>query len=187
MIPDEQVVQEDRIRRLLLGAEEARGDASSAELEQGLSPESAQKLSRMRRAVELLHSVAQKSSAEYALQGKSSETLTALVGKSDEPNSDSFEFRPSNRYQLISRLGQGGFGVVFLARDQHLNRNVALKMPRPDVLLTKSMVQRFLREARNVAKLDHPNIVPVLATDETALMPSIVYPYCSGPTLATWL
>ncbi|MDX1930362.1 MAG: WD40 repeat domain-containing serine/threonine-protein kinase, partial [Pirellulaceae bacterium] len=34
---------------------------------------------------------------------------------------------------------------------------------------------------------DHPNIVPVLATDETALMPSIVYPYCSGPTLATWL
>ncbi len=97
------------------------------------------------------------------------------------------EFRPSSRYQLISHLGQGGFGVVFLARDQHLNRNVALKMPRPDVLLTKSMVQRFLREARNVAKLDHPNIVPVLATDETALMPSIVYPYCSGPTLGQWL
>jgi len=106
---------------------------------------------------------------------------------SDTSAVDFSEFRPSNRYQLISRLGQGGFGVVFLAHDQHLNRNVALKMPRPDVLLTKSMIQRFLREARNVAKLDHPNIVPVLATDETALMPSIVYPYCSGPTLGEWL
>lgn len=106
------------------------------------------------------------------------------AGKSVE---DDTEFRPSNRYQLISRLGQGGFGIVFLARDQQLNRNVALKMPRPDLLLTKSMVQRFLREARNVAKLDHPNIVPVLATDETAFMPSIVYPYCSGPTLGAWL
>lgn len=109
------------------------------------------------------------------------------VKVSDALLGDISEFRPSSRYQLLSRLGQGGFGVVFLARDQHLNRNVALKMPRPDVLLTKSMVQRFLREARNAAKLDHPNIVPVLATDETALMPSIVYPYCSGPTLGLWL
>jgi eukaryotic-like serine/threonine-protein kinase len=112
---------------------------------------------------------------------------SATFKTSDEAGEGNFEFRPSKRYQLITRLGQGGFGVVFLARDQHLNRNVALKMPRPDVLLTKSMVQRFLREARNVAKLDHPNIVPVLATDETALMPSIVYTYCSGPTLGMWL
>ena len=185
MIPDEKVVQEDRVRKLLLGAEEPLGEASAAELEQALSPESSQKLSRMRRAVELLHSVAAKQAA--VRQGENPDDSSALAGSLDSPASDRFEFRPSNRYQLISRLGQGGFGVVFLARDQHLNRNVALKMPRPDVLLTKSMIQRFLREARNVAKLDHPNIVPVLATDETALMPSIVYPYCSGPTLATWL
>ena len=186
MIPDEQVVQEDRVRRLLLSAEEPLGEASSAELEKALSPESSYKLSRMRRAVELLHSVTAKHAEAKSSPGENTDDLSLLAVGLDAA-SDSFEFRPSNRYQLVSRLGQGGFGVVFLARDQHLNRNVALKMPRPDVLLTKSMVQRFLREARNVAKLDHPNIVPVLATDETALMPSIVYPYCSGPTLASWL
>ncbi len=49
------------------------------------------------------------------------------------------------------------------------------------------MVARFLREAQHVAQLDHPNIIPVLATDETAPLPFIVYHYCHGPTLAQWL
>jgi eukaryotic-like serine/threonine-protein kinase len=140
------------------------------------------KLPGLLRAVEPLNPPADTSTAVGSAGIQNDSQVDA-----SESASENCEFRPSSRYQLISRLGQGGFGVVFLARDQHLNRNVALKMPRPDVLLTKSMVQRFLREARNVAKLDHPNIVPVLATDETALMPSIVYPYCSGPNLGAWL
>lgn len=175
MIPNDQLAQEDRIRRLLFSIEEPLDAVTSIELEQTLSPESSLKLSKMRRAVAMLNAAA------------SSPLGKATRAVSSDADGAHTEFRPSSRYQLISRLGQGGFGVVFLARDQHLSRNVALKMPRPDVLLTKSMVQRFLREARNVAKLDHPNIVPVLATDETALMPSIVYPYCSGPTLGMWL
>ena len=118
---------------------------------------------------------------------ESGEEQATTVHQTSAEAGELAEFRPSNRYELISRVGQGGFGVVYLAYDQQLKRNVALKMPRPDVLLTKSMAQRFLREARNVAKLDHPNIVPVLATDETSQMPAIVYPFCSGPTLALWL
>ncbi len=55
------------------------------------------------------------------------------------------------------------------------------------MLLTKRMVARFLREAQHVAQLDHPNIIPVLGTDETAPLPFIVYHYCHGPTLAQWL
>ena len=92
-----------------------------------------------------------------------------------------------SRYRLIRKVGQGGFGVVFLAEDMLLKRQVAIKVPRPDLLLTNVAVQRLLREAQNVAKLDHPNIVPILATEETSTLPSIIFPYCEGPNLEQWL
>ncbi len=92
----------------------------------------------------------------------------------------------TGRFKLIRRLGKGGFGVVFLALDRKLNRQVALKVPRSDVLLTKGTVNRLMREALNAAKLDHPNIIPVLETDDSMGVPSIVYHYCDGPTLSQW-
>ena len=76
---------------------------------------------------------------------------------------------------------------MILALDKQLRCNVALKVPRPDVLLTKSLVKRFLREAQNVARLSHPNIVPLLGTDDSSDIPAIVYYYCEGPTLAQWI
>jgi serine/threonine protein kinase/WD40 repeat protein len=92
-----------------------------------------------------------------------------------------------SRYRLLRKVGQGGFGVVFLAEDMLLKRQVAIKVPRPDLLLTSAAVQRLLREAQNVAKLDHPNIVPILATEETSTLPSIIFPFCDGPNLEQWL
>ena len=97
------------------------------------------------------------------------------------------EFTLPPRYEVVSGLGQGGFGLVVLAVDKHLKRQVAIKVPKADVLLTKRMVARFLREAQHVAQLNHPNIIPVLGTDETATLPFIVYHYCHGSTLAQWL
>ena len=65
------------------------------------------------------------------------------------------------RYELEEVIGQGAFGVVHRARDTMLNREVALKRPRPGTMETAEAVGRFLHEARSAAFLRHPHIVPV--------------------------
>ena len=70
------------------------------------------------------------------------------------------------RFQVLRELGSGGFGFVVHARDQLLGRDVALKMPLPERCPQSGDVHRFLREARAVARLDHPNIVRVFEAGE---------------------
>ena len=65
------------------------------------------------------------------------------------------------RYNLLRRLGKGGFGEVFLAYDEDLDRPVAIKIPRPDRVSCPQDIEAYLEEARIVANLDHPHIVPV--------------------------
>jgi eukaryotic-like serine/threonine-protein kinase len=65
------------------------------------------------------------------------------------------------RYRIIHRLGQGGFGRVYLAHDDDLDRPVAIKVPNPERITRAEDVEAFLVEARILAKLDHPHIVPV--------------------------
>ena len=65
------------------------------------------------------------------------------------------------RYRVIRQLGQGGFGRVYLARDDELDRLVAVKVPNPERITQPEDVEAFLAEARILARLDHPNIVPV--------------------------
>ena len=65
------------------------------------------------------------------------------------------------RYRIIRRLGQGGFGRVYLAHDDDLDRQVAIKVPSPERMSRPEDVEAFLVEARVLARLDHPNIVPV--------------------------
>jgi serine/threonine protein kinase/formylglycine-generating enzyme required for sulfatase activity len=65
------------------------------------------------------------------------------------------------RYRIIRQLGQGGFGRVYLAHDDDLDRPVAIKVPSPERIARSEDVEAFLVEARILAKLDHPNIVPV--------------------------
>ena len=64
-------------------------------------------------------------------------------------------------YVVERALGEGGFAVVFLVRDLALKRNLAVKVLSPDVITSKSMLERFRREAETVAQLSHPHIVPV--------------------------
>ncbi len=66
----------------------------------------------------------------------------------------------SDRYEIVSELGRGGMGVVYLARDPRLNREVAVKIL-PTALLTPATEERFQREAELVAQMDHPAIVPI--------------------------
>jgi eukaryotic-like serine/threonine-protein kinase len=65
------------------------------------------------------------------------------------------------RYRIIRRLGQGGFGRVYLAHDDDLDRAVAIKVPNPERITRAEDAEAFLIEARILAKLEHPHIVPV--------------------------
>ncbi|HEY4321665.1 MAG TPA: serine/threonine-protein kinase [Gemmatimonadales bacterium] len=64
-------------------------------------------------------------------------------------------------YELLSTLGQGGFGRVYRVRDLHLEREVALKVLHPDLTQDAVVVERFRREAQLAARLTHPNIVKI--------------------------
>jgi WD40 repeat protein/serine/threonine protein kinase len=91
------------------------------------------------------------------------------------------------RFEVQRVLGQGGCGVVFLARDPALNRLVALKIPRPEVLLTPEVRQRFIREGRAAGCLDHPNLLPVFEAGEVGAICYLASAYCPGITLKDWL
>ena len=90
-------------------------------------------------------------------------------------------------YEIVNELGSGGFGVVFLARDRRSGSMVALKLPMPHVLMSRSALGRFLREGRVGATLEHPGIVKVLETGEAGRIYYIASEYVPGPTLAQWL
>ena len=72
-------------------------------------------------------------------------------------------------YRIIEQLGQGGMATVFKAYHPNLDRYVAIKVLHPAFKQDPQFLERFQREARVVAKLDHPNIVPVSALSNTTL------------------
>jgi len=65
------------------------------------------------------------------------------------------------RYQIVGELGKGSMGVVYKAYDPQIDRTIALKVLRPDRVTSKAFVERFLKEARAIGRLSHPNIVTV--------------------------
>src|SRR5215207_1977984 len=72
----------------------------------------------------------------------------------------------AGHYTVERLLGQGGMGAVYLGRDVTLDRPVAIKVINPDVAASEMLRDRFLQEARSVAKLRHPNIVSVYSAGE---------------------
>ncbi len=70
------------------------------------------------------------------------------------------------RYEIIRELGRGSMGMVYLAHDPNINREVALKILRPDRVESADFVQRFLKEARAIGRLAHNNIVTVYDVGE---------------------
>src|SRR5262245_395327 len=78
------------------------------------------------------------------------------------------------RYCVERLLGEGGFGRVYLAHDEQLQRPVAIKVPHAHLVAQAGDAEAYLAEARTVASLDHPNIVPVFDVGSTELFPCYV-------------
>ncbi len=87
------------------------------------------------------------------------------------------------RYRIVGRLGQGGMARVFLAQDESLHRQVAVKVLADRHSDDPHFIERFQREARAAARLNHPNIVQVYDQSQTAGMSYIVQEYVEGETL----
>ncbi len=87
-------------------------------------------------------------------------------------------------FTLLSSLGKGGMGEVFLARDNRLGRNVALKFLAEEFCSQKDHVTRFVREARAASSLNHPNVCTIHEISDSAPRPFIAMEYVEGETLA---
>ncbi|APH01274.1 hypothetical protein ASJ30_06715 [Janibacter indicus] len=86
------------------------------------------------------------------------------------------------RYRVLRHLADGGMATVLLATDTRLDREVALKVMRPDLAADETFVSRFRREARSAARLSHPNVVPVFDQGEDGGQVFLAMEYVEGRT-----
>ncbi len=90
------------------------------------------------------------------------------------------------RYELRKEIGRGGYGVVYLAYDSQLSRQVAIKIARPEMVADLEGIERFRKESRAAAMLDHPGIIPVFDCGEDDHVHYYVMPYLDCDNLAKW-
>lgn len=130
--------------------------------------------------------------AETVLTSSSSAEVAVANEKGTEQDSDELPFlSPSTRadslgrighYEVLQVLGKGGFGIVFRAFDEALQRVVALKVLAPTIAATSPARKRFLREAQSSARIRHENVVQVYAVQELPV-PYLVMEFIAGETL----
>ncbi len=104
-----------------------------------------------------------------------------------QPSSGAIPPAPARlgRFVIQKEVGRGGFGIVYLAIDEVLNRSVALKIPRDP--LDDVTRDRFVREAAAAAVLEHPGLVPVYEAGEIDGICYMATAFCDGGTLADWI
>jgi serine/threonine protein kinase/predicted RNA-binding Zn-ribbon protein involved in translation (DUF1610 family) len=105
--------------------------------------------------------------------------LTDFLAPTQNPD----ELGRLGKYRILKVLGHGGMGAVFLGEDATLGRKVAIKVMLPHLAQSRSSQQRFLREAKTAATLEHDNIVPIFHVDEDRGAPYIVMPLLKGQPL----
>ena len=124
---------------------------------------------------------------------KQKSSSSDLAGAPDGCDANADTAEPADRarrqikqFELQSILGHGGFGIVWRAKDKRLQRDVAIKVPRPDRLAPSDRTL-FLREARAAAKLHHPHIIAIHEVGEYESQIYIVSELVEGVSLKTWL
>ncbi|MGE0538505.1 MAG: protein kinase, partial [Pirellulales bacterium] len=98
--------------------------------------------------------------------GDTSESRTGATRVRSLPEANPLEER-IGRFRILKTLGTGGFGAVYRAHDEQLDREVAIKVPRPGTLGSESSIARFLDESRLAARLKHPGIVTIYDAGRT--------------------
>ncbi len=88
-----------------------------------------------------------------------------------------------SHYQILEKLGEGGMGVVYKARDLRLDRFVCIKILRPEQLKDESRKQRFIQEAKSASSLNHPNIITIHEIDQADGIDFMVMEFVAGKTL----
>jgi serine/threonine protein kinase len=89
----------------------------------------------------------------------------------------------AGEYRIERMLGRGGMGMVFLAQDLTLEREVAIKVLPPDFSSDPQVIKRFQQEAKTAAKLDHPNIIPIYRVESAEGLNFFVMKFISGTSL----
>jgi serine/threonine protein kinase/predicted RNA-binding Zn-ribbon protein involved in translation (DUF1610 family) len=145
--------------------------------------------------LELLESAPARRDAGVAPTHPPSEKPDATIGVNPDDGHDSSlteflappqaddELGRLGAFRILKILGHGGMGVVFLGEDARLSRKVAIKAMLPHLAQSKSSRQRFLREARAAAALEHDHIVPIFHVGEDRGAPYIVMPFLKGQPL----
>src|SRR3954452_10274043 len=87
------------------------------------------------------------------------------------------------QYRIDSYIGRGGMGVVYRAEHTHLGRHVALKLLAPELAENESFRERFVRESRVAARVDHPNVIPIYEASESEGSYFIAMRYVAGTDL----
>lgn len=169
----------------------AKGESSTFDLSQVHDPDLNQRLNKGIKALQSLNQWRHKKPAPSILSDLDKEPTLIR-----DPNDQGLDKDPLDPVKLLGKmgrfhvhreLGRGGFGMVFLAFDPILHREIALKVPHATSLLSPVMRKRFTQEARTAARLNHPNIIAIHEAGQSGPIHFIAYAYSPGQTLSHWL
>ncbi|TWU02494.1 protein kinase domain-containing protein [Stieleria varia] len=126
--------------------------------------------------------VAQAHEAEFSVT-RSRDAQIELVLSQLSPTDDPDSLGRIGGYEVTGAIGSGGMGVVLKARDQSLDRVVAVKVMAPHLAASGSARQRFAREAKAAAAVLHPNVIAIHGVSNEQALPYLVMPYVRGQSL----
>jgi serine/threonine protein kinase len=173
-----------RIQEMYHAALDSAANQRSALLAEACADDDA-----LRREVEVLLAANEQAGGFLATPALELEAKN-IAAENSEPNLSIQVGQELSHYKIISRIGVGGMGEVFLARDSVLERRVALKLLPVQFTQNAERLQRFVREAKAASALNHPNIITIYEIGEVATALGnthfIATEYIEGETLRDW-